>query len=112
MKEIILIKIKSDYIDQSGKPWDSYEKLVYDKEELESSIKKFEIKKKKVIDQKQKELDQELLKGYGEKAEKLIEEISYLDKSEIVYYEFSEEKLLDILSYESDKSDISSKYEI
>lgn len=103
MKEIILIKIKSDYIDQSGKPWDSYEKLVHDKEELESSIEKFEIKKEKLISQKQKELDRELVKGYSEKAEKLIEEIDYLDKSEIIYYEFSEEKILSILSYESGK---------
>lgn len=101
--KVILIKIKSDYVDKSDRPWDSYEKLVYDREELESSMKKFEAKKKKLIEQKQKELDKEILKGWDEKAEKLSKEISYLEESEIIYYEFSGEKLLGILSYESDK---------
>lgn len=103
MKDIILVKIKSDYIDKSDRPWDSYEKLVYGKKELKESIEKFEIKKKKLIDQKQKELDKELLIDYSEKAEKLSKEIGYLAESEIIYYEFSEEQLLSILSYESSK---------
>lgn len=101
--KVILIKIKSDYVDKSDRSWDSYEKLVYDKKELEESIEKFEAKKKKLIEQKQKELDKELLIDYSEKAEKLSKEISYLNESEIIYYEFSEERLLSILSYESDK---------
>lgn len=52
MKDVILVKIKSSYIDSSDRPWDSYKKFVYSKEELEKSIEKFEAKKEKIIDQK------------------------------------------------------------
>lgn len=97
MKDVILVKIKSSYTDSSDRPWSSHKKFVYSKEELEESIKKFEAKKEKVIDQKKKELEQVVLKAWDEKAEKLANEIELLKHSKIVYYEFSEEEILEIV---------------
>lgn len=101
MKDVILVKIRSSYIDSSDRPWDSYKKFVYSKEELEKSIEKFEAKKEKIIDQKKKELEQVVLKAWDEKAEKLANEIELLKHSKIVYYEFSEEEILEIVACET-----------
>lgn len=106
MKDIILVKIRSSYINSSDKPWDSYKKFVYSKEELEKSIEKFEAKKEKIIDQKKKELEQVVLKAWDEKAEKLAKDISLLEESKIIYYEFSEEEILEIVACEMVKYEI------
>lgn len=106
MKDIILVKIRSSYIDKSDRPWDFYKKFVYSKEELEESIKKFEAKKEKIIDQKKKELEHIVLKAWDEKAEKLANEIDLLKHSKIVYYEFSKEEILEIVASETIKYEL------
>ena len=52
MEERIIITIRSRYIQDSGKPWSSYSKIVYGEEEIEKSLKKFTEKVERIIARK------------------------------------------------------------
>ena len=105
-KEIILIMIESEYIDNNGKPWDSYYKLVYNSEDVEAEKERFEDKKKKLIEEytkKEKEITSKEanLDDVIDVYTKLIQ----IKNSVLKIKKYSEDDVAFILKMDSEKED-------
>lgn len=103
MEERILITIRSNYIQDSGVPWDSYAKIIYGEEELEKSLKKFAEKVEKIIARKQKLIDLEYEKNDNIDSDfinKLYRDQEQLENSELLHFRVPENSTMDGLLYE------------
>ena len=105
-KEIMLIAIESEYIDNNGRPWDSYYKLVYNSEDIEAEKERFESEKKKLIEKYTKEENEITLKetDFNDAIDIYIKLIQ-IKNSVLKIKKYSEEDVAFILKMDSEKDD-------
>ena len=105
-KEIILIAIESEYIDNNGKPWDSYYKLVYNNKDTEAEKERFEDKKKKLIEKYTKEENEITSKETDfNDAIDIYVKLIQIKNSVLKIKKYSEEDVAFILKMDSEKDD-------
>ena len=105
-KEIILIVIESEYIDNNGKPWDSYFKLVYNNEDVEAEKERFEDKKKKLIEKYTKEENEITSKEANlDDVIDVYTKLIQIENSMLKIKKYSEEDVAFILKMDSEKDD-------
>lgn len=105
-KEIALIAIESEYIDSNGKPWDSYYKLVYSNKDVEAEKKRFENKKKKLIEKYTKEENEITSKEANlDDVIDVYTKLIQIENSVLKIKKYSEEDVAFILKMDSEKDD-------
>ena len=105
-KEIVLIVIESEYIDSNGKPWDSYYKLVYNSEDVEAEKKRFENKKKKLIEKYIKKENEITSKENDfDDVIDVYTKLIQIENSVLKIKKYSEEDVAFILKMDSEKDD-------
>lgn len=105
-KEIVLITIESEYIDNNGKPWDSYSKLVYNNEDIEAEKKYFKSKKKRLIEEYTKKENEITSKEADfDDVIDIYTKLIQIENSALKIKKYSEEDVAFILKIDSKKDD-------